>query len=195
MSSLKPILSELNVETGVMSPNAVHLQRRISDMKGMYHDQDAERALTRENPLVYEVFAAKIPEEECHLIYGTSITYAGKVGDEYYMTKGHFHEKIDTAEIYYCLKGHGYMLMQTLESQVSAVELTPGKLVYIPPRWAHRSINVGSEPFITLFVYRGDAGHDYGTIETKGFAKLMLEVGGKPMLVDNPKHCDRSPEN
>ena len=32
---------------------------------------------------------------------------------------------------------------------------------------------------MTFFVYPGDAGHDYGTIEVKGFRKLIVEQEGK----------------
>jgi glucose-6-phosphate isomerase len=38
-----------------------------------------------------------------------------------------------------------------------------------------------------FFVYPGNAGHDYGTIETQGFKKLVVEKAGKPDIVDNPR--------
>jgi glucose-6-phosphate isomerase len=60
-------------------------------------------------------------------------------------------------------------------------------VLYVPPNWAHRSINVGIEDLITYFVYPGHAGHDYGTIETLGFRKLMVEMGGEVKIIDNPK--------
>lgn len=105
--------------------------------------------------------------------------YAGKVGDEYFMTKGHFHTILDTSEVYYCLSGRGAMLMETPEGDVRLVEMKPGEAVYVPPRWAHRSINTGSETLVTFFVFRSDAGHDYGTIEQKGYRKLVVERDGQ----------------
>jgi len=49
-------------------------------------------------------------------------------------------------------------------------------------------INVKSdEDLITIFAYPATAGHDYATIETKGFRKLIIEKDGKPAIVDNPK--------
>ena len=42
-------------------------------------------------------------------------------------------------------------------------------MVYVPPYWAHRSINTGDEPLISLCIYSGDAGHDYGDIKSDGF--------------------------
>jgi glucose-6-phosphate isomerase len=79
------------------------------------------------------------------------------------------------------------MLMETPEGEWDAVELEAGKAVYVPGRWAHRSINVSDEPLVTFFVFRADAGHDYGTIETKGYRKLIVERDGKPTIIDNPK--------
>jgi glucose-6-phosphate isomerase len=58
-------------------------------------------------------------------------------------------------------------------------------------RYAHRSINTGKTPLVTFFVFRGDAGHNYATIETKGYRKLVVEgTDGKPQMIDNPKWVD-----
>lgn len=164
-------------------------KRRLSEMRGMYYDDAAfEKALAADDPLVYEFHGLKVPETAGDLAYGCSIVYPGKVGDEYYMTKGHFHTILETGEVYYCLRGQGYMLLESPEGDWRALALEAGKSVYVPKRYAHRSINVGSvEPLITFFVFRADAGHDYGTIETKGYRKLLLERDGKPAIVDNPK--------
>ncbi len=63
-----------------------------------------------------------------------------------------------------------------------------GDAVYVPGRWAHRSINIsGSELFVMFFAFPGLAGHDYGTIAEKGFRKLLVERVGKPTLIDNPR--------
>lgn len=163
-------------------------KRYLSNMNGMFADDAAtEEMLKKENALVYEFYEFNMPETPGDIQFGTSITYPGKVGNEYFMTKGHFHKILETAEVYYCLSGKGYMLMETPEGEWDAQELTPGKMLYVPTRWAHRSINVGNEPLVTFFAFRGDAGHDYGTIETKGYRKLIVEKDGKVEIVDNPK--------
>lgn len=181
-------LVDFDLTTG-LSQTRKPLQRQLSNMKGLFYDTAAlEAQLAQGNPLVYEFFDMGVPDSEKEIAYGTSITYPGKVGDEYYMTKGHFHTVLDTAEVYYCLRGHGYMLMENPEGDWEAQELTPGQAVYVPVRYAHRSINVSAtEPLITFFAFPGNAGHDYGTIETKGFRKLMVERNGKPVIIDNPK--------
>jgi glucose-6-phosphate isomerase len=104
------------------------------------------------------------------------------------MTKGHFHAVLETAEIYYCLRGEGVMVMETPEGDWAVEDLRPGTELYVPPRWAHRSVNTGSAgPLVTFFIYPGDAGHDYGTIERQGFRKLVVERAGRPEVVDNPR--------
>jgi glucose-6-phosphate isomerase len=66
-------------------------------------------------------------------------------------------------------------------------ELRPGRAVYVPPRWAHRSINTGpNEDLITFFIYPSHAGHNYSTIEQRGFRKRIIERDGRPVIVDNP---------
>jgi glucose-6-phosphate isomerase len=175
--------------TSGLSKSRKTLVRRLSNMKGMFHDDAAlAAAIAKDDRLVYEFFDMGVPESSGDVAYGTSITYPGKVGDEYHMTKGHFHTVLDTAEVYYCLRGHGAMMMESPEGEVEVQELTPGKAVYVPGRFAHRSINLSADqPLITFFAFPGHAGHDYGSIETKGFRKLVVERDGKPALIDNPR--------
>ncbi len=190
MSATAPrpaVVTDFSLVTG-LSRSKKPLQRRISAMAGMYADQEAARRLAEEDVLVYEFFDMGVPQSAGEVAYGTSITYPGKVGDEYFMTKGHFHSVLDTAEIYYCLRGRGLMMMENPEGDVQWEEFTPGKGVYVPGRYAHRSINTSpDEPLITFFAFPGHAGHDYGTIESKGFRKIVVERDGAPAVVDNPK--------
>lgn len=179
---------DFDMKTGCSGKKAT-TQRKLSQMKGMFADAAAYAELLKQGDrIVYEFHEMGVPEHDGDLAFGCSITYPGKVGDEYFMTKGHFHTILDTAEIYYCMGGHGYMLLENPEGDWSAQELTPGKAVYVPKRYAHRSINVSAtDPLFTFFVFRADAGHDYGTIETKGYRKLIVEQQGRPAVIDNPK--------
>ncbi len=171
------------------SGGAASTVRRLSQMQDMYADEEAARlAVEAGDPVVYEFYELGAPEHPGDLAFGTSIVNPGKVGSEYYMTKGHFHTVLDTAEVYYTLAGEGYMLTESPEGDVRLHRLEKGEAVYVPQRYAHRSINTGSEPLVTFFVFRGDAGHNYDTIETKGYRKLVVEgPDGKPVMVDNPR--------
>ena len=166
-----------------------HLKRRLSALNGQFLDQETyAKMLSVEDSLIYEVYEIKRPEVEGEFLMGISIVHPGKVGREFFMTKGHFHSVLETAEIYYCLRGGGYMVMETPEGDTSVEELAPGKILYVPPRWAHRSVCTSRlEDLVTFFAYPGNAGHDYGTIERQGFRKLVLEGANGPEIVDNPR--------
>lgn len=179
---------DFNLLNGISSMTETS-KRYLSKVKGMFEDEEAANATIEKDgdKLVYEFHEMDVPEHEGDLAYGISIVYPGKVGNEYYMTKGHFHTILDTGEVYYCLSGHGYMMLESPEGDWSCLELLPGKMVYCPKRYAHRSINVSpNEPLRTFFVFRGDAGHDYGTIESKGYRNLLVEENGKPTIKTNP---------
>jgi len=168
---------------------AEHIVRRLSDLRGQYADQAAYAAmLAQGDVLLYEVYQISRPQVPGELLCGLSVVHPGKVGDEYFMTKGHYHAVLDTAEVYYCLQGRGMMVMETPQGEWAVEELRPGRGLYVPPRWAHRSVNTDPRAdLVTFFVYPGHAGHDYGTIEQQGFRKLVVERDGRPQVVDNPR--------
>ncbi len=168
--------------------DAVSLKRPLSALKKIFSDQKAADAiLANGDPLVYEFYDLHMPEKEGDLAFGSSIVYPGTVGKEFHMTKGHFHTIIDTAEVYYCLNGYGMMMMESPEGDIEYQEMRPGQAVYVPGRYAHRSINLShTETLVTFFVFRADAGHDYGTIEERGFRKLVVAEGDGYAVVDNP---------
>lgn len=184
-----PLTVDIDMADCIPSKYDNHIERRLSAMKGQYLDNAAyEAALAQNDELLYEVYEQQRPHVAGELLYGVSIVHPGKVGNEYFMTKGHFHTVLETGEVYYCLKGEGFMVMETPEGEWAVEEVRPGGVLYVPPRWAHRSVNSGSvEDLVTLFVYPGNAGHDYGTIEAQGFRKLVVEQEGQPAIVDNPR--------
>jgi glucose-6-phosphate isomerase len=187
----KPFTVGWDPRDGVMDDPDNHIQRFLSRLTAMFYDREAaERRLAEHGDvLLYEVYEKKVPEVDGELQFCSSITYPGKVGDEYFMTKGHFHARRDTAEVYYTIRGTGYMLMETEDgTQFELGEMLPGRTVYVPPFWAHRSINIGDEPLISLPVYPGDAGHDYGSIETAGFKHVVVERRGKSTVIENPRY-------
>lgn len=164
------------------------LERSLSALTGQFSDSAAFQAMVDDgDPVVYEVFEMLRPEHAGELLHGLSIVHPGKVGSEYFMTKGHFHAVRDTAEIYHCLGGHGMLLMEDENGKWEAEEFRPGRVVYVTPGWAHRSINLSATEDLTMFfAYPGHAGHDYATIETNGFRKLIVDRDGVAAIIDNP---------
>ncbi|MFW6386294.1 MAG: glucose-6-phosphate isomerase [Candidatus Hadarchaeota archaeon] len=186
---MDPFGEDIDLESGIIEDASDKWTRYLSDMDHMYLDQDAvEEILEKDDPLLYEVYEIGVPKETGQLIHCTTVLYPGKVGNEYYMTKGHYHEKRGTAESYLCLSGEGYLLTQTEEGDAKALRMVPGRLVYIPPYWAHRTVNTGDEPFIFFGVYPGDAGHDYGSIDEVGFPQIVVEEKGETKVKENPDY-------
>lgn len=184
-----PFVATVDLPHELLTEFDNHIVRTLSSMKGQYLDQRAYETMLREKDRVlYEVYEVKRPEQAGELMFGLSVLHPGKVGSEYFMTKGHFHKVLDTGEVYHCLQGAGFVVMETPEGESSVEELRPGRVLYVPPRWAHRSVNTDAgQDLVTLFAYPANAGHDYGTIEQQGLRKLIVEQDGKPAIIDNPR--------
>ncbi|MDD5199156.1 MAG: glucose-6-phosphate isomerase family protein [Terrimicrobiaceae bacterium] len=171
------------VELAMREPDA-HNVRLASVMRGYYKDQEALDRLIGGggDPLHYETFEKHLPEEYGHLLFCISKLQPGVVGEEYFMTKGHYHTRVNTGEIYFCLQGQGYMVMKTSDGKFDAQRMTRGSLVYVPPYWGHRSVNTGGEPLTMFCVWPGDAGHNYGDIEREGFPKRIFQRDGREVI-------------
>ena len=166
-----------------------HIQRRLSALRGQFLDQAAyEQMLVQEDRLLYEVYEIHRPQVVGELLTGVSILHPGKVGREFFMTKGHFHLIRETAEVYLCLKGEGCMVMENMEGESAVERLYPGRVLYVPPGWAHRSVcTARQEDLVTFFIYPGNSGHDYGAIEQQGFRKLVMDGELGIEIIDNPR--------
>jgi len=176
---LLPFSIKLDLEQGFMRGATNHLVRRAADMRGYYLDAPALERLISEhaNPVHYEVFEVPVPEERGHLMYCISTLQPGRVGREFYMTKGHYHQVEATSEIYLGLRGQGYLLLKTADGQCHAELIGRGRMVYVPPGWAHRSVNTGLEPLVSFCVYPAEAGHNYGGIAS--FPRRVFERNGQ----------------
>ena len=106
-----------------------------------------------------------------------------KVGQEYFMTKGHFHSNSDRAEFYWGVEGEGFLILMDERRNVWAERMFPGSLHYIPGKVAHRVANTGYQKLVFSACWPSDAGHDYATIADAGFARRLVDVNGVPTLV------------
>lgn len=181
------------VADGSMDGRSDTYRVQLSRLAGVYRDAAAYRSLVMEqgdDREVYSVQSHSYGDKAGGLTIGTSRLEPGIVGAEFALTRGHIHERADRAELYYCLSGRGVMLMDTIDGGTSAIELTPGQAAHVPGHWVHRSVNVGSEPFVTLFCYNSDSGQDYEIIaEAGGMRELVVDDGnGGWRTIANPDH-------
>jgi glucose-6-phosphate isomerase, archaeal len=174
---LAPFALALGLESGALEPHTTLIERRASSLRGAFADAAAlEEVVADGDPLVYEVRQYDVPEETGQLICCTTVIHPGSVGGEFFMTKGHFHSQRETGEVYVGLSGEGYLLLMTEDGARAEVRMERGTVAYVPPYWAHRTVNTGDEPFVFFAVYPGQAGHDYGTIETSGFPQRVVQT-------------------
>ena len=182
---IEPFWVHLDLDVGSLDDARKHLVCRASDMRGYYADAvELERLIAeRSDPVLYEVFEAGVPLQRGHLMYCLSKLYPGTVGQEYFMTKGHYHNVKATAEVYLCLRGQGYIVLKTSEGRFVAELMQRGRIVYVPPHWAHRSVNTSAnEPLVSLCVYPAEAGHNYGDIASEGFPKRVFCRDGQCVI-------------
>jgi len=144
----------------------------MSDLEGLFADQVAwKKAVEGGNPVVYSVTSSPVPEINRELPQSITTISAGATAGELWMTKGHQHPD-HQGEIYFGLQGKGGLLMFD-GKETHWLEITPGTMGYIPPGWAHRSVNIGQAPYSFLAVYPGGAGHDYGWVLEHGMGNRV----------------------
>jgi len=161
------------------------INRKIKDVQDIFFDKKTLAAMDPEI-MVYEV-ESYFPVEnntEGGLFYGITYIYPGKVGNEYFMTKGHFHAIRNRGEFYCTIHGEGMLLLMDEDNNTWGERMYPGSIHYIKGNTAHRTVNTGSTVLSFSAFWPSDAGHDYTTISKHGFSKILVEKDGQPQLVD-----------
>jgi glucose-6-phosphate isomerase len=179
---LEPFTIEMDLKGGGLRPTHQVIERRMSDMKEMYLQDPGGK-----DEVIYRVFGIRAPQTSSNLICSTTVLEPGTVGREYHMTKGHFHEVRDRAEVYVGLSGEGLLVLATEDGRYVTQPQKRGCVNYIPGGWAHRSVNTGQEPLVFFAAYIADAGHDYKTIEKTGFPVAVVSGRAGPEVVENPR--------
>jgi len=180
-----PLVTHFNPVSGTIEGYPITV-RRLSDLQGSFADEQAyRRALASGDPVVYTVSGVEYPAEESQLSYALGLIMPGKIGQEYYLTRGHFHAWRPAAEVYIGLAGEGYMLLESEDgSQNQMLPLRPHHAVYVPGYIAHRTVNTGGVPLTYVGVYPAQAGHDYDAIARQNFRHVIVEMDGQPSMVE-----------
>ena len=181
-------LTEFDPQSGVIE-GALIIERRLSDLRGSFADREAyETTLAEADPVIYTVALVEPAQGEGALHYGLGRIVPGRIGAEYYLTKGHLHAWRPAAEIYVGLSGEGAMLLEDERSGESRLlSLLPNSVVYVPGFSAHRTINTGSTLLTYLGIYSAAAGHDYSFIAGRNFRQVLVELDGQPTLTERSR--------
>ena len=182
------VIYELN--TGKLTGNEKEIEtsyKKLGALKGIFKDEKAFNEMDQDI-IAYHVQTHKNEVTEGKdggLFFGTSFVHPGKVGNEFFMTKGHFHKNIDTAEYYWGITGEGLLLLEDQQKNVRIEKVKPGSLHYIPGKVAHRLINTSNELLTVGACWPSNAGHDYSINEKGGFSVRIIDNNGKIEIIDN----------
>ncbi len=196
MKLSEPVRLLIDVGHGGMGGATGHYEKRLSELAGLYLDSAAHAAAVRQHgdPVVYSVDDFRPSADAGDMIFGVTRMRPGKIGNEFYLTRGHIHAKANRPEIYHGQAGRGLMLMESPEGETRAIAIRPNAVCYVPPYWIHRSVNVGTDDLVMAFSYPADAGQDYGIIaHSNGMRKRVMDDGtGRWHLVENAGYRPRS---
>ncbi|HUG62826.1 MAG TPA: glucose-6-phosphate isomerase [Methylomirabilota bacterium] len=191
----EPGLCSVDVAAGALRGATNRYTKSLADLAGVYEDEAAFEALRAElgDTVVYEVTDYKPSNDPGDMIVGVTRMMPGKVGREYFVTRGHIHAKPNRPEMYYGESGHGLMLLESPAGEIRIVEMRARSLCYVPPYWIHRSVNVGADDLVMTFAYPADSGQDYDIIAKAGGMRSRVVDDGKGgwTAVDNAAYVKR----
>jgi len=193
---LSPSVHNLSAASGALTSRTGRYEKRLSDLAGLYADAAAfAQALRAGDRVVYAVEEVRPSQRAGDIAFGTTWMEPGRIGAEYFLTRGHIHAIADRPETYRGEAGRGLMVMEAPDGRVETREVTPGAMVYVPGFWVHRTVNIGTEPLVMTWCYPADAGQDYGIIaRSNGMAVRIVANGEGWRAVPNLEHRPRTVE-
>jgi glucose-6-phosphate isomerase len=194
MQLVEPVICPVSVSGGSLGNASGQYAKRLSELAQLYADETAfTTALEAGDRTVYDVTDFRPSSRNGDMIFGVTRMSPGRIGNEFFFTRGHIHARADRPEIYYGEAGHGVMLLESPEGEVRALPIGPRDICYVPPFWIHRSVNISSTDLVMTFAYPADSGQDYAIIERSGGMRSRVVADGDGwMLVDNTGYRPRS---
>ena len=90
MKWIAPESSQVFSENGKLLNANGRYQKHFRDLEGLYEDEESFSRMLPEwsEKVVYQVEDHRASEQPGDLIYGTTVMMPGKVGNEFFMTRG-----------------------------------------------------------------------------------------------------------
>ncbi len=195
MDIMEPVTLRVDGTTGTLEGGSGRYEKRLSDLAGIYGNAEAFRdLLAAGDPVVYAVEDFKPNTDAGDMIFGVTRMIPGRVGGEYFMTRGHIHARADRPEIYRGESGTGLMQLESPSGEHRLVPIAPCSVCYVPPFWIHRSINTGPADLVMTFSYPADSGQDYDIIARSGGLRQRVVDDGEGgwRAVDNAAYRPRT---
>jgi glucose-6-phosphate isomerase len=113
-----------------------HVERASTTVGALAHvfADEAARQQIDSATVVYAVEYWKpiVDGTEGGLYWRNSTVFPGIVGDEYFMTRGHFHGRRNRAEYYATASGAGLLVLMDEQRRSAVHEMSPGTTHYTP---------------------------------------------------------------
>jgi glucose-6-phosphate isomerase len=157
----------IDLSTGVISGEGIiETVRTVGDLSHLFLE-GSRLSPSAKAQEIYRTYATPaIDESSPELLYSTTILQPGRVGQEHFMTRGHFHVKPERGETCVTLHGEGVLMLLDREGNRQEIAMHPGAAIHIDGKWAHRVVNTGSAPLVFYVAWLADCGHDYASIES-----------------------------
>ncbi|MDB5025626.1 MAG: putative glucose-6-phosphate isomerase [Mucilaginibacter sp.] len=177
-----PLITFINGQ--LTGADVVHQVKTLIELNGIFEDQTMFEKMNG-SQIAYEVDVWCPVENgtEGGLFFGLTHLYPGQVGNEYFMTKGHFHAVENRAEYYWGIEGEGILLLMDKDRNTRAERMSPGSLHYIPGFTAHRVVNTRAGMLRFGACWPADAGYNYDIIMNEGFSKRIKNIDNVPSLI------------
>ena len=167
-----------NFLNGVMNGEKVVTSKKLfKDAKIFYANSECDLS---DETLMYQVYSYSEgrPEQIGNLNWGLTVLEPIYVNGECNITRGHFHENLNCAEIYFCLHGEGLLLFMDESGKCHAEEMKEGTVHHIDGKLAHRLVNIGNEQLRVGACWPTVSGHDYARVEKNPFTIRVFKEHG-----------------
>ena len=117
----EPVICPVSVSGGSLGNASGQYAKRLSELAGLYADEAAFAAgLEAGDRTVYDVTEFRPSSRNGDMVFGVTRMSPGRIGNEFFLTRGHIHARADRPEIYYGEAGNGVMLLESPEGEVRA---------------------------------------------------------------------------
>lgn len=156
------------LEGVIVGSDVVVANKKYKDCVSLYKAFDEN---LDQDTIMYEVYSYSKgnPDQVGNLNWGLTVMKPVLVDNECNITRGHFHEDLACAEIYFCLHGEGLLLFMDENNNCFAEKMVQGSVHHIDGKLAHRLVNTGDEELRVGACWPTNAGHDYARIEHNPF--------------------------
>src|SRR5208283_3896456 len=132
MLEIPSVLDELTTfvdwGSGALSGNAIQESTKLlGQVEGMFQDTGSWKQMDPSTPVYRVQYWKPVPDGTAGgLFWGNSTVFPGKVGREFFMTKGHFHAQLDRAEYYATVSGEGLLLLMDVKRKTACLPMKAG---------------------------------------------------------------------